>query len=121
MKKDATRERVMAALLACITEKDAAEMAGVSARTVRNYLADAEFYEEFIEKCRNLVQTTTTTLQRSMIAAAATLDIIMRNSPKLDDKMRAAKYILDYGVRYTELTDLYARLDEALIALGDTE
>lgn len=121
MKKTETKDKVMAALLCSLTEKEAAEKAGVTDRTVRNYLADKDFYEEYRGQRRQLVSKATGALQKSMVAAAVTLDCIMRNSDKTVERMAAAKCILDYGLRYTELNDLFDRVDAALEVLKGEE
>lgn len=121
MKKEETKDKVMAALLCSLTEKEAAEKAGVTDRTVRNYLADEDFYKEYREKRRQMVSKATGALQKSMVAAAVTLDFIMRNSEKMVERMAAAKCILDYGLRYTEMNDLLDRVDNALEVLKGEE
>lgn len=121
VKKMETKDKVMAALLCSLTEKEAAEKAGVTDRTVRNYLADEDFYREYSKRRRKLVGSAAGALQKSMVAAAVTLDCIMRNSEKVVERMAAAKCILDYGLRYTELNDLFDRVDAALEVLKGEE
>lgn len=114
------RERVLDALLLCPTQKEAAEAAGVTDRTVRKYLADDVFKAEYDERRRALVSETAGALQKNMGEAVETLADAMRNASKPLERMTAAKAVLDYGIKYTELSDLYARL-ETMIKLAQGE
>ena len=104
------RERVLAALLACTTEREAAECAGVSEKTVRNYLADEEFRLEYAQRRREMVERSAAVLQKNMVEAVETIAEVMRNATKPNERLAASKVILEYGVRYTELYDILERL-----------
>ena len=105
------RERVLAALLTCSTETEAAEVSGVADRTVRRFLADADFRRELSERRLALIDGAAGALQAKISAAIETIGEIMQNEKaKPTDRLAAAKAILDYGIRYTELYDLAKRI-----------
>ena len=112
------RERVLAALLSCSTEREAADRAGVSEKTVRNYLADESFKAEYAARRRALVDGAAGMLQKGMIEAVATISDVMRNASKPLERVAASKVILDYGIRYTEISDLYDRVETAIKLMG---
>lgn len=112
------RERVLAALLACPTEREAAAQAGVSESTVRKYLADESFRNEYDERRRALVTEAAAGLQKNMGEAVATIADVMRNASKPLERVAAAKVVLDYGIKYTEIADLYDRVEIAIKLMG---
>ena len=105
-----TRDRIMAALLSTATEKQAAEAAGVSPRTVRAYLADKEFSDEYEARRKALVKEATDQLQRALSSAVEAVRRIVTEGSNAE-KLTACRTILEYGLRYTELYNIAARLD----------
>ena len=115
-----TRDRIMAALLSTVTEKQAAEAAGVAPRTVRAYLADKDFSDEYEARRKALVKDATENLQRALASAVDTLREIV-DLGSYAERMNAARLILEYGVKYTELYDVAARLEALEDAVKERE
>lgn len=107
--KTETRDRIMEALLTTTSMTKAAEAAGVSRRTVKRYLADADFSEEYEDRRKTLVKEAAAALQHSLSAAVDTLYEIV-STGSASERLSASRMILEYGLRYTELHDLAARL-----------
>lgn len=105
------QSRVMEALLTHSTKEAAAQAAGVNRETVDRYLDDPDFRDEYDARRRWLLDAACSSLQRSMADAVSTLTEIM-SAPKYAPQARiqAARSVLEYGVKFTELTDLAARV-----------
>lgn len=116
--KTATRERIMTALLSTFNETKAAEAAGVSTRTIRAYLADKSFSEEYETRRKALVKDATEHLKKALSSAVETVHEIMRIGSN-SEKLTACRMIFEYGLKYTELYDLAERLDAVEEAMRD--
>jgi len=105
------RELFLAALLSGASVAQAAEQACISERTAFRWLEDAEFQAEYQRAKRNLVDTATNRLLRSMDKAAAKLESVM-DDPKTPQGLQiaAATRILDRGRWAHENDDLAVRI-----------
>lgn len=102
----------MAALLACPTQEQAAQAAGISTRTIRDYLQDPVFCREYERRRQELVISATAQLQQSLAAAVAALRDIVGSEQSSDSaRIAAARILLDHGLKYTELCDLIQRME----------
>ena len=63
------KEKALAALLTCDTQREAAAMCGLTDRTLRLYLADPAFYAEYRRRKRQLVSEATKQLPGSYKSA----------------------------------------------------
>lgn len=103
---------VLEALLTTSSKEAAAAQARVSRATVDAYLADPDFIAEYNTRRRGMVDAACTALQASLCAAADTLTEIMKDSQNgPNSRIQAARSVLEYGVKLTELTDLAARVE----------
>lgn len=109
MKND---ERILAALLAERSIPAAAVAAGVSERTVYSRLADDDFRTEYERRRRATLDNACRTLQSALTDAVEVLTTIMQNAENSpQSRITAARSVLEYGVKLTELTDLAARVE----------
>lgn len=107
------KERAMTALLTSETKTEAAEKAGVSRRTISTYLADPAFNAEYRRRKRKLLSDASNQIQRSMKIAVSTLDGIIKNKESKDsDRITASRLILEFGLRYAEITDIMTRIED---------
>ena len=113
-----TKERIMQALLSQPNAKKAAEAAGVTTRTVRAYLANKEFSDEYEARRKALVQDATDQLKKALSSAVDTVHEIMTKGAN-SEKLTACRTILEYCLKYTELYDIAARLDAVEEVLKD--
>ena len=113
-KTEIMREKIMSALLCCSSVTDAAKKAGVSTRTVYNYMnRDPTFKERFEKEKAQLVTAATEQIQRSLAPAITTLSAIVKDdSVPPAARVQACRTLLEYGIRLTEIDDIYKRLDE---------
>lgn len=104
--------KVLQALLTTTSKEAAAQAAGVNRKTVDEYLQDDEFRQEYDRQRRQLIDNACGELQRAMTEAVQTLTAIMgneQNGPQ--SRIQAARSVLEYGVKLTELTDIAARVE----------
>lgn len=116
------KEKALSALLTSDTKAEAAEKAGISDRTLRSYLSDPVFKAEYQRRKRKLISDATQQIQKSMSVAVSTLrKIIQSKSSKDSDRITAARLILEFGLRYTEITDLLSRLEDLENTINQNE
>ena len=109
----ASNEKVIAALLTTKTQQEAAKVAGVSERTIYNLLQDAAFMNEYNEARHALIADAATQAQKALSSAIAALrDIVNDYNYTAGARVSAARALLEYGLRLTEISDINARLDE---------
>jgi len=107
------KQKALCALLTSDTKAEAAEKAGISDRTLRTYLADPAFKAEYQKRKQKLLSDATRQMQQSMKIAVSTLKGIIQNQDSKDsDRITASRLILEYSLRYTEITDILSRIDE---------
>lgn len=101
--------RALAALMTTASVQEAAEMAGLSERTVYRYLSSETFQDALRAARRAAIQDATGVLQGATAEAVSTL---RRNlhSGKAPTEVRAAQIILDAAMKAAELQDLEERL-----------
>ena len=101
----------MAALLTSSTQQETAKKAGLSERTIRVYLNDPDFAAEYSQRRQELLEAATAQLQQSLAAAVAALREIVEADESSDNaRISAGRVLLEYGLKYSELCDLYQRL-----------
>lgn len=107
------KERALSALLTSDTKAEAARKAGISDRTLRSYLSDPAFSAEYERRKKKLLSDATRQMQQSMRIAVSTLRGIIQSQGSRDsDRISAARLILEYSLRYTEITDILSRIED---------
>lgn len=107
------KERALQALLTCPTKKAAAEQAGISPRTLRDYLADTEFQSEYKKAFQALVTEATRQAQQSLSPALSALKSIVEDEEESSSsRIAAARALLEYGLRLTEFNDILRELED---------
>lgn len=121
----ANQTKALAALLTHTRIEDAAQASGLSARTMRRYLAEPEFSRAYREQQRILLSETTATLQRIATTAANVIEESM--AADIEDKnlrLRAARTGLDFLLKATE-TERKLReiedLEERIVSLESAQ
>ena len=115
------KAKALAALLSEPTQAAAAKKVGISARTMRRYMADPEFYEAYQQAHARLVEDATQRMQRGLSAAVDTLQEIATDPDAAGKTARvaAARSLLEQALRYTELSDLLGRIAKLEELAGD--
>lgn len=105
------QNKVLAALLTAPSKAAAAQAAGISPRTLRDYLADPEFQAEYKRAFAGLVEDATRQAQRAIAPAMSTLrEIVEDGDENAQARISAARSILEYSLKLTEQTDILDRL-----------
>ena len=114
-------QRALQALLTERTKQEAAAVAGISTRTLRTYLANKEFLREYQRAFRSLVNDATRQAQQALSPAVAALRTIVEDPEEsASSRIAAARSLLEYGLRFTEFSDILRELDAMDATEGDT-
>lgn len=106
------KQRALQALLTQPTKKAAAEAAGIAPRTLRDYLADPEFQNEYKKAFGQLVHDATRQAQQALSPALSALrEIVEDDNESSSARISAARSLLEYGLRLTEFSDILAELE----------
>jgi hypothetical protein len=111
------RELAIAALLAESTVEQAAARAGISYRTLKQWLTQADFQAAYRQARRAVVDAVIGQLQQAGAKAVSTL-VAALDATKTADQIRAAGLILAHVLRDGELADLQAELQSIREALA---
>lgn len=106
------QEKALAALVTCPTIKAAAAAAGIDYRTMRRYLEDPDFAKEYRHLTTEMLADARMRGQQLLAPALDTLaEICTDPEVKNSDRIAAARSILEWATRLTELTDIVERLE----------
>lgn len=118
----ANKEKAIAALLAYPTKRAAAEAAGITDRTLRNYFKDEEFRQRYRTEFLGLITEASRQAQQTMSPALSTLrEIMVNNEENAQTRIYAARTTLEYAVKLTELADMVSRLEEMEKTMEDMQ
>lgn len=108
------------ALLTQPTRSAAAAAAGIDEKTLRKYLQDDAFIAEYRAAFDDLMDAAARQAQQAVNPALSTLTEICGDGdagPAV--RVSAARALLEYGLRFTDLADLTARLDNLERMIGE--
>jgi DNA-binding MurR/RpiR family transcriptional regulator len=106
------QHRVLIALLEQPTVAEAAESAGVHRATVYRWLQAEDFRTAYRDARREAVSRATARLQqKSSEAVEALREVVADKSQQGASRVGAARVILDYAAKMTELEDYGARIE----------
>lgn len=109
----ARQSKALQALLTYPTKKEAAAAAGISTETLRTYLANEEFQNEYRKAFTGLVIEATRQAQKALSPALSALsDIVKDDEENSSARIAAARSLLEYGLRLTEFSDILREMDE---------
>lgn len=106
-----SKEKALAALLTSKTRKEAAEKAGISYRTIRVYLQDAEFLAEYRQRKGEIIDDAARRLTNAMQKAIDVLENATDGKKVKDAALKASRLVLEYSARFITISDIMARLD----------
>ena len=114
------QQKALLALLTNPTKEKAAAAAGITPKTLRSYLADPDFQEEYKKAFSGMVEDAVRQSQQSLEPALATLREIVEDSA-LDAQPRisAARSILEYSLKLTEQNDILGKLEALEVTVRD--
>ena len=106
------QEKALAALAVNPTIKAAAESIGMDPRTIRRYLKDPDFLTEYRQIQTDILADARLQAQQLMNPALDTLaEICRKTDARHGDRVAAARSILEWAARLTEITDIVERLE----------
>ena len=101
----ANQRKALAALLASKSRVDAARVCGLSTKTLQGYEKLPEFAEALADAAHRIAAGYSETVD--------TLQDIVQNPATPDaSRVAAARVLLEYGIKYAEMTDINRRLDK---------
>lgn len=110
---NALRNKALSTLLCSKSIAEAAQNAGISERTIYNYLHDDEFLKEYRTRCEALLQEATGKAQKSMTAAVTVLQEIATDKKcPTAARVAAARSLIEYGFKSFEVMQLLPRIEE---------
>lgn len=108
-----SKERALQALLTEKDRKSAAEAAGITTRTLANYLKDAEFMRAYNAKFGLIIASATRKAQSCMGSALAVLQEVAENRNENGaTRVQAARSILEYSLKLTEFNDIIGYIED---------
>lgn len=109
--KTANKEKALTALLQSATITEAAKKCGLSEKTLRRYLDDADFQKEFRAARRVIFEQNIVRLQSLHAGAVDTLERNL-NCENPSVEVRAAQIIIDGNRKDFETLDILERLEK---------
>ena len=105
--------QALAALLTQPTKEKAAKAAGIGLTTLKRYLADAQFQEEYQKAVSGLVEDAATAAKQSLSPALSCLqEIVTREDVTDANKIAASRSLIEYGLWLIETPDIMRKVDE---------
>lgn len=105
------KEKALAALLTHATKQEAAAAVNITPRTLQLYLKDPEFQKAYKAAFSNLLTDATRQAQQAISPALYVLkEIMMDKNTAPPARTQAAKNLLDFSLRLTEIGDILERL-----------
>lgn len=115
------QQRALSALLTCSTQAEASKQAGISVRTLRNYLQVPEFRDELAKRFSELLADATHVSQRALRPAVETLSELTQDEKQTASiRLASARAVVSACCRLTELHDFDKRLRRLEEALDDS-
>lgn len=106
------QRKALAALLVCKSRAEASRQCGLGLRTIQDYEKQPEFAEALEHGRRELLADAAHRMAAGYTQTVDTLQEIVENPDTPDaSRVAAARALLDYGLKFAELTDINKRLD----------
>lgn len=107
------QEVAIAALIAHPTVREAAKASNIPERTLWRYLGQEDFTKRLDEERGKLVSCATDRLKSKLAAATSAIAEVMEDQDAPPQtRVNAAKVILEFSLKYSEMSDIIHRLDE---------
>lgn len=106
------KQQALEALLVCGTRKEAAMMAGITEKTLRQYTRDASFQREYRAIFKGKMEDATRKSQAKLSNVMQTFyDISQDEKAGVMARIAAGRAFCEYTLRMTEITDILACLE----------
>ena len=105
--------KALAALLTQPTQAAAAAAAGIGLTTLKRYLADPEFQAEYQTALSGMLEDAAAQAKRCLNPALSCLrEIVEDGGETATARIQAARSLLEYGLRLTEIIDVLRQINE---------
>lgn len=111
--KNSRQDAAIAALVSNPTVREASKVSGIPERTLWRYLGQEDFTTRLEEERSKLVSDATERLKSKLAAATSAIAEVMEDQdapPQV--RVNAARTILEFSLKYVEVSDIVRRLDE---------
>lgn len=106
-------QKALLALLSEPTKEKAASKAGITSKTLRKFLNDQTFQEEYRAAFSGMVSDAVRQAQKTLSPALTTLEEIMKDDAQNGQiRVSAARSLLEFSLKATEQLDILDRLKE---------
>lgn len=106
------QNKALAALLACKSRTEAARACGLSTKTLQGYEKLPEFADALERGRREALADAAHRMAAGYSDTVDALQAIVRDDSAADPaRVAAARALLEYGLKFAELTDINKRLD----------
>ena len=105
------KEKALRALLVSRTQAEAAKAAGISENTLREYLRDPEFSEQYQQACGDMLRDAAQQARQGIAPALDALREITETPKNPQARILAARSILEYALKLTERVDILERVE----------
>ncbi len=114
------KTKLLAAPLTQPTKERAAQAAGISMTTLKRYLSDTEFQAAYKSALSDLVADASAQARQGMEPALAALRQIVENKGEVAQaRISAARSLLEFSLKLTEIADVLQRLDALEATMKD--
>lgn len=111
--KTIRQDAAIAALVSNPTVREASKASGIPERTLWRYLGQEDFSKRLDEERSKLVSDATDRLKSKLAAATSAIAEVMEDQDAPPQtRVNAAKVILEFSLKYSEMSDIIHRLDE---------
>lgn len=111
--KNSKQEQALAALMANPTIREASKASGIPERTLWRYLKQQDFSGRLEAEKGKLISVASDRLKSKLDAATRAIADVMEDADAPPQtRINAAKIILEFSLKYAEMSDVIHRLDE---------
>lgn len=104
--------KALAALLTQPTKEKAAAQAGIGLTTLKRYLDDPEFQAAYQKALSEMIEDAASQAKQSLSPALSCLrEIVGSERETATARIQAARSLLEYGLRLTEIVDIVTVID----------
>ena len=105
--------QALAAWLTQPTKEKAAQAAGIGLTTLKRYLDDPEFQAEYQKAVSEMIEDAAAQAKQSLNPALSCLrEIVEDGEETATARIQAARSLLEYGLRLTEIVDILRTLED---------
>lgn len=111
--KNSKKDQALAALVTHSTIREASKSSGIPERTLWRYMEQPDFSERLAVEKGKLISSASDRLKSKLDAATQAIADVMEDAEAPPQtRVNAARTILEFSLKYTEMADVIHRLNE---------